>query len=902
MRSSLNRCAVVPAREGAFLHSAEEVVRLPVGRAVSSEESWALLKRFLIAADEDWIQYLKKAPDEASGQPSIESSARFAVARKLLHRLELESVTSWEKIVGKAIRSLFSRSLVSLSDAVKLSHLVAELNLHLPDGFKFITQDRKIRAPSEGLLASVTGEAKSLIPQTWLKKRLLHDDYLTGVDTHRWNVWAQSERSRLSTFAQVTANRERLWNEHDLQHFLHARSVSAPERYALKTRKFEIRDYDFDEELWTHWQGLAQSDPQIWVRVLREIVHAPERFWADTFLADVKQLGNAKEYALEVDETPASWVVHLRDLPCIADVHGSPRQPAELLLRSPDTEPLMGVEPFVEADLDREKTKPLLKALGVRETPASADKLVDRIRALSSSDEPPLHELGKWYDALDRIIARTRPDDLAKIRRHFSSERLILTASEEWAVSGEVFRFADASEFPGVPAIHPGLASLSMWGRLGVAERPTAELILSWLSTLDSGAKLDAQDASRIRGYLQRFPERIWSDCGHWLSLDRSWAPVDRLDLCLSGEIGLKPADLFPPIKARVADLRMISADRSTFEAVQPLRDLSQSITHRITKIDLNGSRTLDKPWLKSLAEHLQRVRLDDDERMGLLRSEAFRLARSRWQPFDVLKVTPYLDGVPAGLGYSPDVLWVDDTIYVRDVSLPHILGSLVKALSQPFALPSVTESIKVCVDREPEFISEYLEYEFALDEFVDSPALSGVERKDESNAPDQLPLEQSFTTETETTQEAEPPVRYDIKGPEDSQSESHDDPSPKTGDGDAADFNHFEPLQILPTESRDEQDPVAPPSLVPEEAAPSDNSELADEPPVKKERIPLIDRYARVHGFHWQKEREAYVHPDGRVILRATGMFRWEIWSADHQLERKLLVSDQCLTKQAYR
>ena len=99
-------------------------------------------------------------------------------------------------------------------------------------------------------------------------------------------------------------------------------------------------------------------------------------------------------------------------MPCLPDSHGKLHIPAELFLLTPDTEPLRGVEPFIRLELDTERTKPLLKLLGVRDTPADADKLLARLHALSAAcwrdDSGVVHDArcDLWRDENGRRTAR----------------------------------------------------------------------------------------------------------------------------------------------------------------------------------------------------------------------------------------------------------------------------------------------------------------------------------------------------------------------------------------------------------------------------------------------------------------------------------------------------------------
>jgi len=85
--------------------------------------------------------------------------------------------------------------------------------------------------------------------------------------------------------------------------------------------------------------------------------------------------------------------------------------------------------------------------------------------------------------------------------------------------AGEVSIFPD--EDNGSPSIHTSLRNLGFWLRIGVSERPALERTIEWLNSLESGAKLDAAAAKRVRTALQRDPVRIWTECQHWLSAQR---------------------------------------------------------------------------------------------------------------------------------------------------------------------------------------------------------------------------------------------------------------------------------------------------------------------------------------------------------------------------------------------
>ena len=68
----------------------------------------------------------------------------------------------------------------------------------------------------------------------------------------------------------------------------------------------------------------------------------------------------------------------------------------------------------------------------------------------------------------------------------FKAEKLILAQDGTWVTSGGVFLAGDEEDVPGAAVIRASVLDLSLWRRIGVADRPSAELALQWLGTLTS--------------------------------------------------------------------------------------------------------------------------------------------------------------------------------------------------------------------------------------------------------------------------------------------------------------------------------------------------------------------------------------------------------------------------------
>ncbi len=291
---------------------------------------------------------------------------------------------------------------------------------------------------------------------------------------------------------------------------------------------------------------------------MEAVLRAPAHAWKEKTGAVIYQEGNRYREALDCGSLCAGWIRRFRGLACIPDSFGKLHVPAELLLLTPDTAPLMGIEAFVHPDLDLQANRPLLLALGVRDNAADAGKIVGRLRALAQAPDPMqmIAEIARLCEALDRVVARLAPGPLREVAASFAAETLILAANNQWVSAGEISIFGDAEAAS--PGIHSSLQRLAMWPRLDVPERPAVEKTIEWLQSLETGKKLDAAEIKRVRFALQRSPARIWQTCGHWLTLDNTWTSVARLKFRLTMRELTEWSDLSPNIKKATANLQML--------------------------------------------------------------------------------------------------------------------------------------------------------------------------------------------------------------------------------------------------------------------------------------------------------------------------------------------------------
>lgn len=845
-----SRLSLVPVEGKDRIFPANDVVRLPLKKESISDEAWDFLSGLVLVIDRQWGEYLRQ---------TVAQEADLETARQLLRDLQLERPSDVNEVIRNACRRLFAQEDVGLQEYIRIAHLMAALDARAPAEFLCVTRDGRRRKPGEGVIAASDTSIEELFPAEWCMSHFLQEDYFrdfTACANRDWQTWVTSPKSGFFPFTKLEQE-IRFFHREDVRRFIASRQGPDKIWFYAQMQHVDVRDYDFDATLIKFMKTTFGQDPMIWARVLERILRAPSWYWEKTLKAHIKESNYTHARNL-CDPVQAGWIVRFSSLPCLSDTQGSVRAPAELYLRTPETEPLMDVEPFVRAELDTEATKPLLRLLGVRDTPAGLDNLISRIRALSGASDPVplLHEIIKWYGALDKVLARCDSSGLKEARETFRSERFILTSSGDWTTSAEVFQHGGEDDLPDTSVVHPSVQDLAIWSRLGVADRPSIELILDWLNGIESSRVIDSATFRRVRSALQRYPIQVWESCRHWPALDGTWTPVDRLRFRLTMQGLTKWRDLFPVIKSRTANLQMLSAEACQRQPFSSLFDLGATIEYRLSETPRELSSPVEKAWIVALAQGLQRVKLADETQTQRLREIAARLGQSVWQPFITIGVTPYIDDAPAGLPHSPEVLWHEKTLFVREGRLAKSFDALVSELTRPFANESVTEAIKACIERDGSFITEYLEEHFDLEEViepVDAPVSTGKvgseegregngERKDSEpasgTAEDGIPEEQfQYLTGEEAAQEKE---------------EAH--------------FHH--------------------------------GGDKVSQHSSKPRQEPLFNRYAKAMGFSWDYTRQRFVHPDGTWIERCESPFHWRSFDLKGNVINSYWSSQQCLTR----
>jgi hypothetical protein len=840
---------IVPAQGQSKLHPGKEIIRISSRAQNLSEDDWNFISRFALTIDKDWIDYLGKLKSK---------EARQHQALGLLQILALHEPSQVDRIAAQASRRLVERKNIIVDDCVRMAHIFAALNAVVPDDFHYVSQDFTIHlVSSKSLVFDANGDVEHLVPQAWSNDNVLHPDYIqkfSSCSEDRWFEWAYSAKSKLHAFIPITLQRDQLYGRPTLAKFLRDRAGDTPKEYRYKNDGFIIVDFNFSSELLSYWQSETPRNQKLWPSIVKGLLLDPLSEWENSLRAHVYQESvQGTTSVLDCGEIQPAWLIHLRSVPCVTDTMGNSRTPSELLLRTPETESLLGIEPFVAAELDDSaKKKKLLRLLGVRDTSTGWEKVVERLRSLTKAKDPMriIGEVLRYYETLDRIFLRCSSDDQLKLRAVFANEALCLSNSLTWMPANLLCLHADPED--NAPVVHSAAQSMGLWLRIGVPERPALEKSLEWLKALAIGTRLDGGSYQHAKLALARGGRRVWEELGRWLSLDQTWEPVTELRYRVSMRNLTSWEKLSTATKRAAADLRMLQgemAEDTPFTAVLPLAEV---IELEVARFDLISGRSPKFPWLKPLAEGLTRVKLETEANTGRVREIARRLLNTSWQTVRHLEVIPCIAGTPAGEPIFPKVVWSHLDLYVSNEPIVSLYRALKEEIAHPFGDPSVIEAVAHCLDRDADFVRDYLAANLDLE-----PPL----------------LESGELSLTETT--AADKSRDEVG----SEKATHQDLPGRTG---------IEPVQNTAN---------------PQDVLPSDgqNSDPVPTEPVKptQPRQPtFMERYAQTREFLWHDGERCFVHANGAWISRSEAPFSWQEHAIDGSLARRLFVKETSLAR----
>jgi hypothetical protein len=869
---------IVPVHGKDVLYAAEDLVRLGEKRLLQSDADWSFLASHLLVLNQNWLRFLTEQRRDAEASHDDKWGDDVEAAQGLLKVAGIDEASDVSKVIEQVAASYFKQQPVQIAGCVQLAQIACKLGASVGPSFRFVTKDRHVRPNSHVLVFDPTGNLEALLPETWCLAHSLYPTYATQSEScslEEWTNWIGAGRAGLSNFAPITMQRRPLYGRSNILAELARRSSTVTPYFPYVGNSYVIEDWDFTEDLWRHWQALSESDELVWGKLMAHVLDQTEAFWNKAKSARALQVattGNTR--AITNDPLLPDWIIKFRELPCLPDTRGFYRKPADLLRRTPETESLMDVEPFIHGRFDTESTRPLLDLLGVRNLPTGPERLLDRLRALSKAESPPIHEVEKWYRRLDQMADACSTEVFANIKKALREENIVLTSESLWAAGAGVFLSSDDEDVPGAAVIRESVSDLTLWRKIGIAERPTVDLAIQWLKLLPCGSALPPDDLRRAKALLARHPARIWHECGCWLNLANEWVPTDRLRYALTMRTLVTWSHLHQWVKQTTADFQRLPAEFTESPPFSDITTLASRIEDSFDSEQIVLGCADHKPWTRQLGIELSRLMLDDEDEQHRIRDLGADLAASQWQEVRTLEIIPYIDGKPAGTSKVVDVVWADRVIYVRNLPAARLARLVPDRLGKVFVRQEVAAALSYCFGRTATDVTEYMEENFQLAE-VDQKPEPIVDQPTEVALPPENHPTSGAATPTE-------PAEEPIDGVDGIPGEA----IPETPVGPDA--------STVPEDFPPEPEPPAPPAPKPR-------------PHPKPEKPSIIERFAQNLGYKRSGE-DRYIHADGSWLAKSAGeIFPWtrgnpageiicHYWIKDHCLELEPLQVDAAI------
>jgi hypothetical protein len=737
------QAAVIPVAGSGHLSRACDVVVIPTKPKDCPEDAWQFLLDRVKVAEGRWIQFLRSLEKKDPGTlEQLRSTLGADFKNDLVIRVlegfrqsETNRESRIENLVSLSASRIFANNPPLITDALRIVSVAAHLDVALHDGDEwkvlFLCRDGNWRARTEGLVVEDTEDYEYLLPRGWVLGHAISADYLPHNDSRReieeFLCWlCDPEKGRIASFPIPEKIINHMWSKFRLESFCKEQGVALPLPYQIKREAFTVRDWNWPKAFWDYWSIRERDGHEVWKDVAKTVLRSWGKPWQEKTHAEIRQEGNTYSYPLSTGNLQASWLKQLRNKSCVPDDRKRLQVPAVLFRRTGETVGLLNVEPFVLEEWDTPNHSQALDALGVRSKPKGIGSLLERLRALSQSERPPLTGLLDLYRAIERSTVHMAQEEIRSLRESFSRERLIFTESG-WEIRELAF-LQNPHSVPGMSVLFLELSDLPrLWGLLEIRNEPREEDVTAWVRSIPIGARLGASDRKRLVSVLAAYPKAIWKDISIWLSLTGELRSISDFSWVCYQPSAVQ--HVFEHVKAATADLSMVNPHRAP-ESIGEFPAALEGAIHRHVVRWEEGDKDSSwegQDWHCQLGKLVARLQGKEDAQEDILadRQTALRLARTVWRSVSSLRVQPHIGAEPIGPDRDERVAWEGESLYLVG-SPARVYEELIRELTRPFLTPQAKSAIRACALRDQNFIDAYVAQHLVLD-----PAQEALAKED---------------------------------------------------------------------------------------------------------------------------------------------------------------------------
>ncbi|KAF0654665.1 ATPase [Cyanobium sp. Copco_Reservoir_LC18] len=727
--ANLEDISIVPIAGKGTLSSPRLSIRLGSTKATLSDEDNRLISNHIHVLDKEWTDYLESEDGDYSiylGR--FGSTSAKSAASGLLQKMGLADGSDTSKIIEKVMSSVHGGAPLKSDVVIRLAHICARLDCKIPKNFSYITQDGNLKNSANGVCHDANGLLKSLLPEHRYSTLVLSSQY--GNTNHscspeEWAEWLSSYKSGLKRLPPLEKKEFTTRHGQALLTYIHDTYGMEfdpnlfPHRWErlYPYQRYRLIDYDFHDDIIDFWNELQSYDAALRALALEFLESSIIDWFSEPFIRIFQtNTGGSKEILVAGHSISASWLRRFQECNCIPDTRDTLCKPTELLRRSEETEPLIGIERFIKKRLDQSSNEKILELLGVSAALPGPHLLLSLLRTFSTLDRTPHSEVEKVFEQLDKLYQVSSSHDQTVIVNEFQESKLILTEQGEWSLPSEVFVSSDGLEAAGIKTVIASLQSLTLWRHIGIKERPSSENAVEFIESLEMGVELDNSTLLLAKIFLKRFAEKVISDCGAWLTLNGQLQPLKDFTYGLRSE-RIGENILFDSVRNSTADLRFFeNLGVDVVLSLAGLIDLESAICYQLDSV--SSSRQLLHPtprWLEVFGTCLSRLCGQIENKQADYSELGKRLATTTISFMDELRLIPMVDGKPVGRPLQKPGTIVDTTIFVNRLPASRLANLIPVLIGEHLSSPTLQAAASYCYERSEHLIVDYFQSNFEM-------------------------------------------------------------------------------------------------------------------------------------------------------------------------------------------
>ena len=387
------------------LHGHNDVVWLNDNSALNDEDL-DFIAPYLLVMDPRWPRFLRSKYKAEKEFVNSEKSSDIMRSIEVMKILGFIGETESSSIINRVAKLFFASETPTIKNCVRIAQISAKMKAATGEHFHFVNLREGLIDSQKSLIHDPDGFFESILPEEEFRERLLHYDYYLppqSCSQSEWDSWIKSGKSCLHRTVIPEIQKKHFIGA-SAQEVFHLRGGKGEIPRHYKSDLWLIEDWDYAEKSWTLWHQTQQRDPKIWFKLIRPFF-LDRRSWQKIRYTQLFHVSkkNKNKFHLSSELLPG-WALKLREVPCLPDSRGVLRRPIDLMRRTSETEAYLDVERFVHSSYDTERTRTLLRLLGVLDKPVGPESLLKRLQSLASTDNPPILEVEKWYRRLDLLV------------------------------------------------------------------------------------------------------------------------------------------------------------------------------------------------------------------------------------------------------------------------------------------------------------------------------------------------------------------------------------------------------------------------------------------------------------------------------------------------------------------